>query len=169
MSKNLKKTLLLFLFTVIINIFGIRAQSFTPDVIGSSGTFATSPEGSMSWSIGETMTETYSPGSNFFTQGFHQPDLLLITAIQTYTENAISVFPNPVVGNLFIHFPISSANYIIDVFDVLGNLVKKEIYTPNTSNNYQISFDDLSNGMYLIRIINTTNNSISSYKVNKIY
>ena len=165
----MKKTLLLFLFTVTVNISGTTAQSFTPDVIASAGIFATSAEGSMSWTIGETMTETYSPGSNFFTQGFHQPDLLLITAIQSYTENTISVFPNPVVDNLFIRFSVSSASYTIDIFDVQGNLVKKEIVTPNTSDNYRISFEDLSNGMYLIRIINTANNSINSYKVNKIY
>ena len=50
------------------------AQSFSQEVIGSAGMFTTSANGSMTWTIGEVMIETYSSADNFFTQGFHQPD-----------------------------------------------------------------------------------------------
>ncbi len=57
------------------------AQTFATDVIGSAGTFATSTGGSMAWTIGEVMIETYSSSVNFFTQGFHQPDKKAIVSV----------------------------------------------------------------------------------------
>lgn len=57
-----------------VGMGNLYAQSFSLEVIGSAGTFATSASGSMAWTIGEVMTETYSSTDNFFTQGFHQPD-----------------------------------------------------------------------------------------------
>ena len=52
----------------------LGAQSFSQEVIGSAGMYSTSANGSMTWTIGEVMIETYSSADNFFTQGFHQPD-----------------------------------------------------------------------------------------------
>ena len=52
-----------------------NSQSLARDVIGSAGMYITSADGSMAWTIGEVMTDTYSSANNFFTQGFHQPDL----------------------------------------------------------------------------------------------
>lgn len=95
-----------------------NAQSFEREVIGSAGTFATSPYGSMEWTIGEVMTETYGSNGNFFTQGFHQPnaleiitkpkdlfipegfspnvdginDLFVIRGIQNYPANNIKIY-----------------------------------------------------------------------------
>ena len=67
--------------TVIVILFSfgnhLHAQSFSQDVIGLAGTFATSANGSMAWTIGEVMIETYSSTNNFFTQGFHQPDAVV--------------------------------------------------------------------------------------------
>jgi len=93
------------------------AQSFSLEVIGSAGTFATSANGSMAWTIGEVMTETYTSADNFFTQGFHQPDkrteevsttffipegfspngdgindLLVIRGLDQYPHNSIVIF-----------------------------------------------------------------------------
>lgn len=89
----------------------VRAQSFTPDVIGSAGTFATSASGSMSWTIGEVMTETYSSAGNFFTQGFHQPDTSFVISVIENSQPNISVYPNPIIDNVVIDFSASSGNY----------------------------------------------------------
>lgn len=93
------------------------AQSFSPTVIASAGTFATAADGSMAWTIGEVITETFGYHENFFTQGFHQPnkkdvarvtnffipegfspngdginDLFVIRGIDNYPENSIIIF-----------------------------------------------------------------------------
>ncbi|MDP3929972.1 MAG: gliding motility-associated C-terminal domain-containing protein [Bacteroidota bacterium] len=73
----MKKTFLSFICISFAFTFqNLKAQSFAREVIGSAGTFATSAYGSMEWTVGEVMTETYASNGNFFTQGFHQPSIL---------------------------------------------------------------------------------------------
>lgn len=67
---SLSLSLSIFLFP----LYGtIQAQTISQDVISSAGNFASFPEGSMAWTIGEVTIETYSAGEFFLTQGFHQP------------------------------------------------------------------------------------------------
>lgn len=67
----MKKTLniLIFIFLPII----IYTQSLAPSVISSSGDYFQSTNYSLSWTLGEIMTETFFNGSNVLTQGFQQP------------------------------------------------------------------------------------------------
>lgn len=114
----MKKTLLLFIsLTLGLAFQHIQAQSLAREVIGSAGTFALSSSGSMAWSIGEVMVETYATSNSFFTQGFHQPetkvmeivwdffipegfspngdginDLFVIRGIQHYKNNTMVIF-----------------------------------------------------------------------------
>src|ERR1035437_11096031 len=81
MKTKISITATLFFFLMPFGWKGMNslyAQSFATDVIGSAGTFATSTGGSMAWTIGEVMIETYSSSNKFFTQGFHQPDIKTI-------------------------------------------------------------------------------------------
>src|SRR6266542_2669033 len=117
---------LLFFGLLIFVSTKISAQSFSPTVIGSAGTYASSSGGSMAWTIGEIMVETYSGTNNFFTQGFHQPDSVTITVVPNYSFSTISVYPNPTSGIFFIDLPAASGNYSIELFDAQGKLVKKE-------------------------------------------
>jgi hypothetical protein len=55
-----------------------NAQSFERKVIGSARAYATSTSGSMEWTIGEVVTETYLHSGISLTQGFHQPQLLKV-------------------------------------------------------------------------------------------
>lgn len=52
---------------------GVIAQSTSPEVIASSGDYYESANASLSWTMGELATETYSSGVNTLTQGFQQP------------------------------------------------------------------------------------------------
>jgi gliding motility-associated-like protein len=96
---------------------GLHAQSFSLEVIGSEGTFLTSANGSISWTIGEVVTDTYFSTTNILTQGFHQPesvknvvseslfipegfspngdeinDLFVIRGLDMYPHNSIVIF-----------------------------------------------------------------------------
>lgn len=64
-------------------IQSVKSQSLAREVIGSAGTFAISIDGSMEWTIGEVITETYANTGFYFTQGFHQPNLLEIISKPT--------------------------------------------------------------------------------------
>ena len=54
------------------------AQSISPDVVAGSGAYYSKPAGSLSWTLGELSTETYTAGNNTLTQGFQQPVIGII-------------------------------------------------------------------------------------------
>jgi hypothetical protein len=56
----------------------LNAQSLSPQVIASSGSYFSNGSGSLSWTLGETMTETFIAGSSQLTQGFQQPDAVKV-------------------------------------------------------------------------------------------
>ena len=165
----MKKTLLAICITSAfcpLTSYMVSAQSFAPDVIGSAGTYATSASGSMSWTIGEVMTATYSSAGNFFTQGFHQPDTSFVISVIENSQQNISVYPNPVVTNLIIDFSGTSGNYSLYIYDMLGNALRKENVSANQKQ-VNISFGEYANGVYMLNLINNETNIRSSYKINK--
>lgn len=59
-----------------------QSQSLSPTVIASSGGYFTGTGASLSWTLGEIATETFSNGSYILTQGFQQPvEGIVITGI----------------------------------------------------------------------------------------
>jgi hypothetical protein len=164
----IKKCILIISMMVMIASSHLKAQSFAPDVIGSAGTYVSTASGSMSWTIGEAITETGSSVNNFFTQGFQQPDSLIVTGILPVNETKISVYPNPVVNNLIVSLPASSGNYSVEVYDMQGQLLQRENIESSTGQSFDISFAGLSNGIYLVNIIHAETHLMNSYKINKV-
>jgi len=66
--KNIKTLLLVLLLPAFL-----MAQSVSPEVISSAGDYYEGANASLSWTLGEIATETYSNGTNILTQGFQQP------------------------------------------------------------------------------------------------
>ncbi|MEZ5197256.1 MAG: hypothetical protein R2764_12900 [Bacteroidales bacterium] len=59
----------------------LAAQSVSPEVVASSGDYYEGTNGSLSWTLGEIATETYSAGGVILTQGFQQPINVMIAGI----------------------------------------------------------------------------------------
>ncbi|MFU8843753.1 MAG: hypothetical protein ACNA7V_08100 [Bacteroidales bacterium] len=71
-----------FILILIIGcFFDISGQTLTPEVISSSGGYFESTNASVSWTLGETVTETFTGTSFILTQGFQQPLGIQITGI----------------------------------------------------------------------------------------
>ena len=64
-----KRTLLL--FGILCGNIGF-GQTLTPEVLAASGDYFTSTSNSLSWTLGESVIETYSSSNNSLTQGFQQ-------------------------------------------------------------------------------------------------
>lgn len=57
------------------------AQTTSPEVIASSGGYYEGTSASLSWTLGEVATETYTSGGITLTQGFQQPISVSVTGI----------------------------------------------------------------------------------------
>ncbi len=143
------------------------AQTSASDILTTSGGYGSNALASLSWTIGETLIETGSSTSNFLTQGFEQPSSIVITSIDN-TKNPqgnISAYPNPVISSVYIS---SSSNQPlrVDVMDLTG----RKLFTKNLSGNddKEVNMTDYSNGMYLLRVYNTSGQLLQTLKVDKI-
>ena len=134
----------------------IIAQSITPFVIASTGSFYTSANFTLSSTLGEVMVTTATGPNNILTQGFHQPGSMG-TYVQQIDEGgtSITVYPNPATDHLTVE--ISSDKYDrfdIEIFDLLGQkiFVRYEEDQYSNTNIYTINTSALAEGIYLLRI-----------------
>jgi len=67
----MKQTLTI-LLTALLPVY-ILAQSVSPEVVSSAGDYYENANVSLSWTLGEIATETYTNGNIILTQGFQQP------------------------------------------------------------------------------------------------
>jgi hypothetical protein len=72
----------------------ITAQSVSPEVVSTAGGYFENANASLSWTLGEPATETYSTGNIILTQGFQQPITIEIAGIDldvlVYLEGPVS-------------------------------------------------------------------------------
>ncbi len=157
----MKKTILL---SVAILSFSLcRAQSLSPTVVATQGDYFTSAGGSVSWTLGEIMGETYSSASNKLTQGFQQPKLLVTAVPYIEEESSISLFPNPFSYSLTVIASGAKQSHL-QVFNILGEQVGDWILSAGKN---EIDLSNLANGMYVATIMNAENNTKQSYKITK--
>ncbi|MCD4697881.1 MAG: hypothetical protein K8S16_16775 [Bacteroidales bacterium] len=75
---NTKRISILVLF--LIPLF-VVSQSVSPEVVSSAGDYFEGANASLSWTLGEIATETYTSGNIILTQGFQQPTAITIHGI----------------------------------------------------------------------------------------
>jgi hypothetical protein len=142
--------LLLFLLAF-VSIQTAKAQSLEPTVVASDGGFAILPSGTIAWTLGETVTETFSSAGNILTQGFHQPSLINVNGIGGVVIPGMSVYPNPAAESININLThLAKGNYSIALFDVLGNKVSEM----NVSDNgiVFLPLTEFANGVYMLTV-----------------
>ncbi len=153
------KTRSLLFSVLIVGFFTTKAQSLEPTVIASDGGFSVVTGGSLSWTIGEPISETYNASGNFLTQGFQQPSIMLVSANDPTVIPDLFVYPNPASSELFIDpKDLGTGMYSVQLFDLLGNLISSNEFTRSAgvSSPWSLSLLDLSNGMYMIRIASSS-------------
>src|SRR5271157_3600388 len=98
-----KKSLLFFYLGLVI-FQTANSQSLAPSEINSAGLNIYFKSYSLSYSIGGAITNTLENGPGILTQGFQQPNIYVVTSIQTLenTKVEINVYPNPVKDYLSI-------------------------------------------------------------------
>lgn len=121
------------------------------EVIASAGDYLANGSGSVSWTLGEAVIETFQGGSYILTQGFQQTNFELTPIRQIPgIDLRMWAFPNPVQEEVTLRLsvlPSESLNLIL--FDAAGKQRKaKELTAIDT----QLSLHDLPAGSYRLAV-----------------
>jgi len=151
------------LFLLIFLITTLFSQSKAQNVIASAGDFNTTTTGSLSWTIGEVITETFSTGLNSLTQGFNQSQLSATATFELPGLNFnLNAFPNPTSDFLIIETDrVEKMEYL--VFNQQGKLIlQSELSGFQT----KIDFKTLIPAIYIIKIVEN-NIPLKQFKIVK--
>ncbi len=77
----------------------------------------------------------------------------IIRAIKEQNKKTIKIFPNPSQGHISIETPNPDNNFIINIFDIKGELILS-MNTSSITELTNIDLSDLSNGLYIMELKN---------------
>lgn len=141
----MKKTyLLLLLFSISM------AGSVAQEAVSSAGNYHENAGISISWTLGETVTETFFSDDYILTQGFQQ-SYLTVTAIEEWDELdfILTAYPNPASDILNIYAENHQEKLSYALFDLQGKMITSGIMA---GNNHQITVANLKEGIYFLNI-----------------
>ena len=155
------------IITFLLNVVLANAQSLLSSVVGSAGDQFASASGSLEWTLGEIMTETYQQSQGFFTQGFQQPATIKVTSINEEEDRNLVAYPNP-TRNLLNVRTSENGDYRIELFNLQGQkLINLNITGNNGVHIHQIDLQDFGVAVYLLRISNTSTEKNSNHRIEK--
>jgi hypothetical protein len=144
----MKKTLLL--FVSLACKFSI-AQSLAPQVISTSGTSFNDGVSQLDWTLGEPAAQTFDNGSNLLTQGFEQPQLTVTAVNAPAADFELSIFPNPAVDYLQLHFGQLKDAVTVELYTTDGKLLFSRQYSES---DMKIAMNEYAAGTYLLAVKN---------------
>lgn len=158
----MKKILLL---TFCLSVAGFsKAQQLSSSVVSSSGGQFEKPNGSLEWTLGEIMTETYQKTVGFFTQGFQQPSVIKVTGIDEFKEKNALAYPNPAREVLYVK-TTESGDYQFELFNLQGQKLVSKNSAASGTQIQEIDLRGFSAAIYLLRISNTSTSTSSLHKI----
>jgi hypothetical protein len=143
------------ILVICISLFPVLhcfCQSASPQVFATAGDEFISPDISMSWTLGETMTESLSNTNSTLTQGFNQTKLV-ITAIGTLVElqYVIVAYPNPTSDFVFLKTDsknLKNLEYVL--YESTGSMLLRKTISSTIES---IDFRGLAAGVYLLEVL----------------
>lgn len=155
------KNILLMTCMILLSV-SIQAQQ---QVLTSSGSLASTENGSLSWTVGEMMTSSWIQSEVMLTQGFQQSQLRVTNIFETDGLKGIQVYPNPVKDLLNLRNDSPEVKtMIIKLIDMNGRILEaKDIHTDE----YQIDFSKYAAGSYILEVIDTEHEIMGTYKILK--
>jgi hypothetical protein len=149
--------------------FQAPSQSNNYDVLPSSGNYCTSDDFTLSWTLGECITETFHTNEIILTQGFQQ-GMFLITSLDEHKIEGllVKVYPNPFTDliNIFATYNSMPHNsFRIELFDAQGKVL---LINKFSSNSMQIDMSEYSGGVFLLKVVNSKNKIYRNFKILKI-
>ncbi len=139
------------------------------EVIGSGGDYFPSSNGSLSWTVGETVTETVSNAQGIFTQGFQQNYESIVSFETIHLTNKVLVFPNPFHSELNIHWESSDFSSLkISLSDTYGKVITEQhIQNSSIEKSTTLNVSGIADGVYYVTIYYQNRSTPIIYKAVK--
>jgi hypothetical protein len=131
-----------------------RAQSPASQVVASGGGFITGGSGSLSFTIGETFTQSFTSSGDILSQGFQQPLTAGKSLASSGAGQTCMAYPNPANNQVFIEIQSpAGGKTAIDVYDDHGRLlISKEVELAVGPNQVGLVIATLTKGLYFIKV-----------------
>ncbi len=158
--KNLFLTLGLFLSIVVVN-----AQE--QNVIGSAGEQSSTGNIQVSWTVGETVTQTASNNNAVVTQGFHQTNLTVTQIDEKSVNNSdlnLQIYPNPTVDKVTVSV---EGDNIPALMMKLSDNNGKTLQDSKLEPNQKVDFSNYAEGVYYLTTYTKDNNFSKVFKIIK--
>lgn len=148
--------------TILLSFWSMILLAQPQQVISSAGSAFENSSGSISFTIGECITNTLSSPAMILTQGFHQPKLVIDNLTDKLFDMDIVAFPNPVKEFVILRIEeFRGCSYAL--YDLTGRVIEKnEIFSSET----EIDFNILMPSAYVLKVINNRK-EIRTFKIIK--
>jgi len=151
--------------------FFAKSQSASPQVIATAGDYFVGTNMSLSWTLGELITETVTDGTYTLTQGFQQPHYNISSIEEPKNNNNplgdINIYPNPVADQLNVSFKDMNQKHVtIALIDMNGKILINDIAESTTSVK-QLVMTNVAKGNYVLRFVTKDGKFTKSFKVVK--
>jgi hypothetical protein len=153
---------------LIVPFQGVFSQSIQNEVVASSGDSYYFENFEISWTVGESIIESYQSGDILVSQGFHQPiDGFVGVPEQDKPDFQVSVFPNPTKRYILVELAGSSEleNFKLILCDMMGKELLYRIYYQDTQN--RIDLAEFSQGIFVLKIIRENDSRQRTFKIVK--
>jgi len=158
---NLKKIIIV----MVLSLFISEAMlGQTAELVGTAGDSYANANYRISWSIGETVTETHQNTTNVLTQGFHQNTYTVLAVDDHNFHFEMRAYPNPATDLITLEFEKYANNkFTVIVTDINGKILQSK---PIDNQYLPLNFSAYVPGTYFM-VIKQQNKLIKSFKIIK--
>lgn len=86
---------------------------------------------------------------------------------ENVNQENMTIYPNPNNGQFSIRSTNVSGNFNIEVLDISGRLVHAQNSTLNVNSSIAVNVENITSGVYMVKIVNALDNSVSSHRIIK--
>jgi hypothetical protein len=138
-------------------------QTLTPQVFASAGTNMSGASGGLDFTIGEVATSTLTSGNDALTQGFQQPNIVIVGVEEFLDVYTINIYPNPVQQFLTVETN-SEEELQVNIYNAKGQLViDNKVFTQKAV----LNLTGIADGPYFLHITRLTGEPVKNFSIIK--
>jgi len=150
----MKQILLTLTILSVLTVYGQQ------HIVSSNGASLKNAVGQIDYTIGEPVVQFLVKSDCMVSQGYHQPAISIIEVRHLNLDFIAEVFPNPTTSVLKLKLEeFEGVSY--QLFNADGKALRTSVISNNITS---IDVEDYANGYYTVRLIDSDNKKLKSYK-----